>query len=456
VRFQDIKGIHEAGLRILERTGVVFQCSDALALLSQRGFAVDGQRVRVAPEKVEAFIRSVPRSFVLHGRAPRTDLVFGEGLIVAATGGSSFVLEGLHSRGGTEADLRDLVKVMHQSRNIDMLAFAVEPQDVPREKRNLRSLHALLTLSDKPVTFPGYDAELAEAAAGTAEILWGADWHQQPRLLFVANSLSPLAFEAQTCRVIVRMARMGQPVCVTPCVMGGATGPATMAGILALQHAEALAGLVLTQSAQEGAPFIYGGTSSVVSMTTGDLLFGVPQYWALMCATVQIAHYLGLPCRAGGGLTDSHLPDMQAGIEATMALAAVARCGVDFVLHGTGTISSVNAVSFEKLIIDDELIGMIRARNLAIEVDEDTLALDTIDAIGPGGNFLLEPHTIAHCRDYTRATFFNRRAHDVWLKRGGLDLHAAARAQFRVLAEAHRPPDLDETTRRQLDAYCLR
>ena len=350
----------------------------------------------------------------------------------------------------------EMVKVMHQSPNVDMLGFALEPQDVPQEKRHLRTLHALLTLSDKPVTFPGYNAELAGVAAATAEIMWGADWHEQPRLVFVGNTMSPLAIESETCRVIVSMARLGQPVCVTPCVMGGATGPVTMAGILALQHAEALAGLVLSQVAREGAPFIYGGTSSVVSMLTGDLLFGVPQYWALMCATVQIAHYLGLPCRAGGGLTDAHLPDMQAGIEAAMGLAAVVRCGVDFVLHGTGTISSVNAVSFEKLIIDDELVGMIRARNLPIEVDDDTLALDVIGAVGPGGNFLLEPHTVAHCRDYTRATFFNRRTHDVWRKLGGLDLHAAARAQFRVLAEAHRPPDLDQTIRRQLDAYCLR
>ncbi len=456
MRLRDIKKIHEAGLRILEQIGVLFLDPDALALLSQRGFSVDGRRVRMAADDVETCIRSAPTSFALHGRGPSTDLVFGEGLIVAATGGSSFVLEGLDLRAGTEADLVQLVKVMHLSRNIDMLGFAIEPQDVPREKRHLRSLHALLTLSDKPVTFPGYSPELAEAAAATAEILWGADWHEQPRLLFVANSMSPLAIEAETCRVIVRMARMGQPVCVTPCVMGGATGPVTMAGVLALQHAEALAGLVLTQVAREGAPFIYGGTSSVVSMLTGDLLFGVPQYWALMCSTVQIAHYLGLPCRAGGGLTDAHLPDMQAGIEAAMGLAAVVRCGVDFVLHGTGTISSVNAVSFEKLIIDDELVGMIRARNLPIEVDEDTLALDTIGAVGPGGNFLLEPHTVAHCRDYTRATFFNRRTHDVWRKLGGLDLHTAARAQFRVLAEAHRPPELDETTRRQLDAYCLR
>jgi trimethylamine--corrinoid protein Co-methyltransferase len=162
------------------------------------------------------------------------------------------------------------------------------------------------------------------------------------------------------------------------------------------------------------------GASSVTSMLTGDLLFGVPQYWTMMCATVEIAHYLGLPCRAGGGLTDSHLPDMQAGIESTMGLAAVARCGVDYVLHGTGTISSVNAVSFEKLIVDDELVGMIRARNLPIVVDDETLALDVVDAVGPGGSYLSETHTAAHCRDYTRPTFFNRRRHVAYVVTEGI------------------------------------
>ena len=119
----------------------------------------------MAADRVEA-VRSAPRSFVLHGRRPSTDLVFGEGLIVAATGGSSFVLEGLDLRAGTEADLIDLVKVMHQSRNIDMLGFAVEPQDVPLAKRNLRSLHALLTLSDKSVTFPGYSRRAGRSGNG--------------------------------------------------------------------------------------------------------------------------------------------------------------------------------------------------------------------------------------------------------------------------------------------------
>lgn len=455
MRFQDLKLLHEAGVRILEKTGVVFQDEDTVRLLADRGFAVDGQRVRISGEAVEWAAKAAPRTFVLHARGSRSNLHFGAGMVVSGTGGAPFVLEGSNLRVGTLADLMALIKVMHRSPNVDMIGFAVDPQDVPVEKRARRTLHALLTLSDKPPTLPGFGPDLAEAALTTAEIIWGAGWNERPCVMTVLNSMSPLVFEAETCRGIRTMAAKGQPVCVTPCVMGGATGPATMAGILALQHAETLAGLVLTQLVNEGSPYVYGGTSSVTSMVTGDLLVGVPQYWVMMSTTVELAHYLELPVRAGGGLTDSHLPDMQAGIETAMGLAAVARSGVDFVLHGTGVMSSFNAVSFEKFIIDDELVGMIRARNLPIVVDEETLSLDVIDAVGPGGNFLLEAHTAAHCRDYERPTFFNRRRHDVWLSRGGWDLATAARERFTRLLEEYQEPELDRLTQRQLTDCCL-
>jgi trimethylamine--corrinoid protein Co-methyltransferase len=424
-------------------------------LFARRGIPVDGRRVRIPEEWVEWAATAAPRSFVLHSRGARSNLHFGTGMVVSGTGGAPFVLEGSNLRVGTLADLMAMIKVMHRSPNVDMLGFAVDPQDIPVEKRARRTLHALLTLSDKPPTLLGFGPDLADAALTTAEIIWGAGWSEHPCLMAVLNSTSPLILEAETCRGIRTLAEFGQPICVTPCVMGGSTGPASMAGILALQHAETLAGLVLTQLVNEGNPYVYGGTSSITSMVSGDLLLGVPQYWTLMAATVELGHLLDLPVRAGGGLTDSHLPDMQAGIETAMGLGAVARNGVDFVHHGTGIMSSFNAVSFEKFIIDDELVGMIRARNLPIVVDEETLALDVIDAVGPGGNFLLESHTANHCRDYEHPTFFNRRRHDVWLSRGGWDLAQAARERFHQLLQEYQEPALDHTTLQQLSSCCL-
>jgi trimethylamine--corrinoid protein Co-methyltransferase len=455
MRFHDLKRIHEAGIGILERTGVDFHDEETLRMFADRGFPVEGRRVRIPPDRVEWAVEAAPRSFTLHARGSRSNIEFGQGMVVSGTGGAPFILEGATLRVGTLADLMALIKVMHRSPNVDMVGFAVDPQDIPLETRARRTLHAILTLSDKPPTLPGYGPDLADAVITTSEIIWGQDWARRPCVLTVLNSTSPLVFEAETCRGIRTMAGFGQPVCVTPCVMGGATGPATMAGVLALQHAETLAGLVLTQLVNEGNPFVYGGTSSMTSMVTGDLLVGIPQYWTMMATTVELAHYVNLPVRAGGGLTDSHLTDMQAGIETAMGLATVARSGVDFVLHGTGLMSSFNAVSFEKFVIDDELVGMIRQRNLPIVVDDETLALDVIASVGPGGNYLTEAHTSAHCRDYERPTFFNRRRHDVWLSRGGWGLTEAASERFQKLILEYKEPDLDPLTVRQLTECCL-
>ena len=146
---------------------------------------------------------------------------------------------------------------------------------------------------------------------------------------------------------------------------------------------------------------------------------------------------------------------MQAGIETAMGLGTVARAGVHFLMHGTGVLSAFNAVSFEKFIIDDELVGMIRARNRLVEVDDDTLAFDTIDVVGPGGNYLQEPHTLEHCRDYERPTFFNRRRHEVWVSRGGSDLATAARRHLPGVVESWEEPEINVTIRRRLQEYCL-
>ena len=455
MKHHEVVRVHEAGLRILERTGVVYQDDEAVGLLRARGCRVEGNRVWLPPKVVEAAVEAAPQSFVLRGRTPGHDLVFGAGMVVAASVGAAFVVEGATVRAGTLADLQTGLRLMHGTHNVDVVGVMIEPRDLPEERRYRTALYHCLTMTDKPVLCTTARRRELQVDLDTAAILWGGDWHEELRLLTVVNSLSPLQFDAGTCAAIVSFARLRQPLCVTPCVMGGATGPATMAGILALQHAEALAGLTLSQAANEGAPFIYGGTSSITSMVTGDLLMGVSQYWTLMAATVEIARHLRVPCRAGGGITDSHVPDMQAGIETAMGLGEVARAGVHFVMHGTGVLSAFNAVSFEKFIIDDELVGMIRARNLPVEVDDDTLALDTIDAVGPGGNYLLEPHTLAHCRDYEHPTFFNRRRHDVWVSRGGTDLAGAARRHLQTVVDSWEAPVMDSIVRRQLAAYCL-
>ena len=254
----------------------------------------------------------------------------------------------------------------------------------------------------------------------------------------------------------MRLAGLGQPVLISACAMGGTTAPLTLAGLLAVQHAELLAGLVLTQLAGPGCPFMYGGTSSVASMQTGALMMGAPEYWALMVATVRLGHMLDLPVRAGGALTDAHVPDAQAGIESALALDAVLRQKVQFILHSAGILSSFNCYSPEKFVIDDELISGLRLAHRRIVVNDDTMGLDVMAAVGPGGSVLGTTHTRLHSRDDVRTSMMNRQLFHVWEGLGGLDL---AQVASRIVAERHQayepPDDLDPVTRRQLDHYCL-
>jgi len=184
-------------------------------------------------------------------------------------------------------------------------------------------------------------------------------------------------------------------------------------------------------------------------------MIGAPEYWALMEATVRLGHWLGVPVRAGGSLTDAHVPDAQAGIESALAIETVLRMDVQFVLHAAGILSSFNCYSPEKFVIDDEVLSALRAAKQPIVVDDETLALDVMAACGPGGTVLSQAHTRRHARDGRRASIMNRDPYQTWRGLGGRDLAQVAAQRVAESLEAYSPPDdLDPVVRRQLDAYC--
>jgi len=453
---EQLRLIHEAGLRVLARTGMVFRDEQACALFAHHGFAVDGLRVTMTPEQVHAGLATIPGSFTLEARDPSRDLLFGaEGLVVTSGAGPALIVDGQGARPATDADLVTSIKLAHMLPNLDMVGFPLEPQDVPAAERYARCVHRALALTDKPLEYALSTAEHVRIALDTSEIIYGSGWHERLRLFAVVNTVSPLQLEADACAAVMELARRNQAVCVTPCAMGGTTAPVTVAGLVVLQHAETLAGLVLAQLVRPGCPVVYGGFSSLASMVSGDPLFGIPEYWAAMTATVELARSLGLPCRAGAAITDAHVPDMQAGIESAAGMASVIQAGVNFILHGAGILSALNAISFEKLVIDDEMVGMLRILRTGFPVDEESTAVDVIDHVGTGGNYLLEDHTAAHCRDNQRPSFFNRRRYDAWQQHGGRDIVSEAARQVQARLEAFSAPDLDPTTRRQLDEYLL-
>jgi trimethylamine--corrinoid protein Co-methyltransferase len=453
----DLRRVHQAALRVLAHTGVVVRDDSAVDLLRRRGARCEGRRVFFGEEVVAAALATAPAGFTLAGRTPALDLRFGTGHQVYGSGsGCAYVRTAEGVRLGSLDDLRTAVKLGHLSANLEFIGDSIEVLDYPGDERTRRGAHAGLLLSDKAREWVAAEDADLEVAERINEILFGADWHRRPRALIVLNTSSPLQISGETARMMMRWAQLGQPMCVTACVMGGTTGPATLAGVLVVQHAEVLASLVLAQAAGEGCPFIYGGVSGMASMRTGGAQFGTAEFARLAAATVELAHDCGLPVRAGGALTDSHELDAQAALESALGLGTAVRAGADFLFQATGILSSFNLLSFEKWVVDDELIGALKGLQTAIGVTTDELAEETIDAVGPAGSFLGSAHTRAHARDFGVSSLLVRETFERWSARSNADLRVAAAARVARLLAAYEPPnDLDTVVRRQLDEYCL-
>ncbi len=455
--YAGIAPVHEAALRVLARTGMTVMDDEAVVLLRSRGARSDGRRVYFDDGVVEAALASAPPAFTLAGRTPALDLRIGDGHQVYGSGsGCAYILENDRVRPGALADLRTAVMLGHASPNLEFISDSIELLDLPEEARTRRGAYAGVTLSDKAREWVASEDPDIDVAMRVNEILFGADWQRRPRALIVLNTSSPLQLSGENARMLLRWARLGQPMCVTACVMGGTTGPATPAGVLVLQHAEVLAALVLAQSAREGCPFIYGGVSGMASLRTGAAQFGTAEFARLAEATVELAGFCALPVRAGGALTDAHEPDAQAALESALGLGTAVRAGADFLFQATGILSSFNVLSFTKWVMDDEMIGALRALQDPLALAADDLAEDVIDAVGPGGNYLAAVHTRRHARDLDRVTFLVRETYERWRTRDDYDLRAAAGRRVKQLLERYQPPDeLDAVTRRQLEDYCL-
>jgi trimethylamine--corrinoid protein Co-methyltransferase len=456
MKAEQLQTLHEAGLHVLHRTGIVFQEDETVRLLTSRGYRVDGSRVFIPPEAVEDALSTAPGSFTLKAREPRRDLVVGNGDLVSsnAAGALRIATEGT-TRPLTGQDLRKWVRLCHMAPNLDMLGGILAPSGGSSRQDLLRSVYDSVTLTDKVYEFPLSEPEHLRVSLKILEILFGADWHSHQRLPVILNCVSPLLFPKHVCATVRLMADLGQPLGITPAALGGMTGPVTVAGLLVQQHAEVMAGLVLVQLLRPGCPYLYGGFSSSTSMSTGDFALGSPEFWGVAAATVELATHLGLPVRAGAGGTDSHMVDVQAGIETALGLSLVIERGVDLILHGSGAISSLNAVSLEKLLIDDALLGLLRRRPWDVAIDDDRMAVSVIDRVGPGGSFLTQRHTRTHYRETEQSPLFNRRGFDAWRARGGVSPVEAAALRVDAMLEAYRAPEIDAVVERQLRRTCL-
>jgi trimethylamine--corrinoid protein Co-methyltransferase len=452
-----IEAIHNTSMRLLAETGVQFPNKEAISVFSQHGCKIDGHTVYLSENQVMQAVHDAPAQFTIHARNPDRSVVIGNGesVFIPAYGAPFLVDPAVGKRNPTFADYHNLARLAHALPNQDLSGhLMVEVNDELATGAYLNMIYANILHSDKP--FMGSMAGVlgARRTLEMAKILFGEPLDERPVTLGLADSLSPLRYSGEIIGALLEYVHAKQPVIIAALIMAGATGPITLAGVLAQQNAEVLAAITLAQMVNPGTPVIYGGVSTIMDMKTGTLSIGSPEMALLAVASAQIARFYELPLRSGGALTDANTPDSQAGYESMLGLLTAVNSGIDLVLHAAGILSSYLAFSYEKFVLDDEMCGMVRRLRQGINVNPDALAFEVINRVGHDGHFLLEPHTVERCRNEFWQPAVNYRAGlDIWLLDGQQDAAQRAQKRWQTLLAEHVDPPLDRITARQLKHY---
>jgi trimethylamine--corrinoid protein Co-methyltransferase len=450
--------IHTASMGILQDVGVRFNNLEAVEIFKKNGFRVSGNVVFFTERHIQNALETAPASFRLFARNPEKDLTVGGDEFVFAPGyGAPFMLsvDG-NQRKAVMEDYHNFCKLVQTSPFIDVNGFMmVQPSDVSSQTAHLDMLLSNILLCDKPFMGSPVSGKGAAECVEMASIIWGAEKvRKSPVTISLINSLSPLAYSDEMAASLIELARNGQACIVAALVMAGISGPITIAGTLTQQNAEVLAGVTLAQLVHPGAPVVYGSASVPTDMRTGSLSIGAPEVSEIVSCTAQIAKYYGLPSRGGGCLTDSHIPDIHAGVQSAMGLLAAVRAGINFILHAAGILGSYAAMSYEKFLIDEELCGAVRKMICPVLVDSNTIQQETVAVVGVGGEFLSQKETLQRCRtEFFLPELMRMREYGVWRTLGGLRADQTAAEALKNRLQVYEKPPIDRNMEAELTRY---
>jgi trimethylamine--corrinoid protein Co-methyltransferase len=448
-----VRRIHEAALSILERTGVQVEEPEALRLFEGAGAVVDREtsRVRIPPPLVEDAVDWAPSRVVLAGRDPRWDLELEGARVYVGTGGAALTVLDLETgqrRPAVLSDVAELARLVDGLDNVHFYLVPVYPTDLDEDVVDVNTYYAAVANTTKHVQAGVYSVDgirdtvdMCQRVAGGAEAL-----RERPIVSFITSwMVSPLKFATDVTTLLIEACRQNIPVVLSAAPMAGSTAPVTLAGMLAQLTAEQLSGVVLTQLVRRGAPLLIGPIPATADMQTGRYLAGAAEFGLTNAAMAHMAHFYGLPMYNSAGMTDAKTPDVQAGFEKGMSTVLAVLAGSNFIHHAAGMLENMNMVAAEQFVIDNEILGMALRVLRGIEVDDQTLALDVIDQVGPGGHYLMSEHTIRHMRSefYYPSAVVDRQGWDMWQQDGGRDAVERARDVARDILDNHRPQPLD-------------
>lgn len=466
VSADELESIHLASLRILAEIGMDFLDVEARRLLAAAGATVGGdgqeQRVRFDPAMVVETIGTCPSTFHLHSWNPaRTLTIGGDALAFGSVGSPPNIVDfDDRRRPGDREAFRTLVRLCQCLNIVHFIGgYPVEPIDLHPSVRHLEAALDVLTLTDKvPHSYSlgrQRNRDVLELVR-IARQVDDATLEREPSVFTVVNSSSPLRLDAPMLQGMIEFASRNQVVVMTPFTLAGAMAPITLAGAVALQNAEALAGMVFTQIVRPGAPVIYGGFTSNVDMQSGAPAFGTPEYVRTAMLGGQLARRYGVPYRSSN-VSASNALDAQAAYESVFSLWGAVMGGVNFLMHGAGWMEGGLSASAAKLVLDAELLGMVAALCDPVVVDDATLAVDAIREVGPGGHFFGVAHTQERFRTaFHRPMISDWRNYESWAEAGRPDATQRAVELAHTFLAAYEPPPMDPAVSEELHAFVAR
>jgi trimethylamine--corrinoid protein Co-methyltransferase len=442
-----IEQVFLAALEILEHTGSRVHCAEALKLLAQGGAAVSGEQVRIPAGLVKDMLASVPPRIAVGNRNGERSMILESHRIYYGTGSDCpFIYDAKSGkrRQFVKKDIEEAARVVDACPNMDFHMSLGLMSDVPTYSYDRHQAAAMLRNTVKPLVLTAMSRDgLADILEMYYLLRGGREaFEVNPGFVIYLEPTTPLVHSKAALEKLIFSAERRIPAIYTPCPMGGATAPVTMAGMLALATAEFLAGMVVSQLTRRGAPLIMGGVISIMDMQTMVLSYGAPELLLLSAAVTDVAHWLRIPVFSTAGCSDSKTLDQQAGIEAALSIMAAGLSGANLI-HDVGFLESALIGSHEMVVLSDEVVGMVKRFLAGVKVDDETLGLSAIKETGPGGNFLSHEHTARHLRqELWFPALMDRSRFTVWQQAGSPTMGDRIRDRVKEILKTHTVPPL--------------
>lgn len=458
---EHIEAIHATSLKILSEIGIDFLHPEARRLLGDAGARVDpdSDRVRFEAEFIEEKISTAPSEFTIHARNPARNVHMGGNSVaftaVASPPNVSDEIGG--RRTGNHKDFQNLVRLGQTLNTVHLWGgYPVEPVDIHPSVRHLEAMFDLLTLSDRVAHAYSLGAQRNIDAIEMIKIarqIDDATLLEEPSLASVVNASSPLRYDGPMLEGIMEFSSRNQVIIITPFTLAGAMAPVTVAGAVAQHNAEALAGIAFTQVVNPGAPVIYGGFTSNVDMQSGAPAFGTPEFIQTAMITGQLTRRYGIPYRSSG-VNAANALDAQAAYESVFSLWGAVMGGAHMVLHAAGWMEGGLRASFEKMVLDADLLGMVQRFLDPIDFSEAGLALEAVRDVGPGGHYFGTPHTLERFRDaFYLPMISDWRNFETWDEAGRPEATAKMMELVKLFLDSYEEPPMDPGVRAALEEF---